>query len=328
MTLSEMRRILDGRGWQLTRSLGQNFLHDANQVRRIVAAAALAPGDRVLEIGPGLGPLTEGLVEASGRVLAVEKDARMVEALRERLAGDLAEGRLEVVHADALAWLRACSWQGDGWKVASNLPYSVGSPILVELALATRGPSRMVVTLQEEVIDRLAARAGTEDYGVLTLLVGLRFQVQDVFRIPRDLLLPGARRRVGVRGAGATRCHGVGGGGRRGLRAPGEDGVRPTPQDAGKAGRGGLGAWPGRGGDARGGRGHERPRGGGDPRAIPGDGRAVGGVGADGMIRSDWATAAAQRPWRRRWVLRRGSDGVAARVGRGWAMECQQRSLA
>lgn len=190
MTLTEMRRILDGRGWQLTRSLGQNFLHDANQVRRIVAAAGLLPGDRVLEIGPGLGPLTEALVEASGRVLAVEKDARMVEALRERMAGALADGRLEVVHADALQWLRAGSWQGDGWKVASNLPYSVGSPILVELALAARGPSRMVVTLQEEVIDRLAARAGTEDYGVLTLLVGLRFRVQDAFRIPRDCFFP------------------------------------------------------------------------------------------------------------------------------------------
>lgn len=190
MTLSEMRRILDGRGWHLTRSLGQNFLHDANQVRRIVAAAGLVPGDRVLEIGPGLGPLTEGLVEASGRVLAVEKDARMVEALGGRMAGALADGRLELVHADALAWLRSGSWQGDGWKVASNLPYSVGSPILVELALAPRGPSRMVVTLQEEVIDRLASPAGTGDYGVLTLLVGLRFRVQDVFRIPRDCFFP------------------------------------------------------------------------------------------------------------------------------------------
>ena len=75
MTLSEMRRILDEGGIQLTKSLGQNFLHDGNQLRRIVAAAELKPTDRVLEIGPGLGPLTEQLLEHAGEVFAVEKDA-------------------------------------------------------------------------------------------------------------------------------------------------------------------------------------------------------------------------------------------------------------
>lgn len=187
MNLSEMRRILGERGWQLTRSLGQNFLHDGNQLRRIVAAAALEPADQVLEIGPGLGPLTELLLDGAGRVLAVEKDARMVEALRERLG---AHPRLELLHADALDWLRSGAWKGGGWKFVSNLPYSVGSPILVEIALAEWGPSRMVVTLQEEVIDRLSARAGTEAYGLLTLLVGLRYEVREVFRVPRDCFFP------------------------------------------------------------------------------------------------------------------------------------------
>lgn len=187
MNLSEMRRILGERGWQLTRSLGQNFLHDGNQLRRIVAAAGLVPGDRVLEIGPGLGPLTELLLAGGARVLAVEKDARMVEALRERLG---AHAALECLHADALDWLRSGAWDGEGWKMVSNLPYSVGSPILVELALAARGPSRMVVTLQEEVIDRLVARAGTAEYGLLTLLVGLRFEVRESFRVPRDCFFP------------------------------------------------------------------------------------------------------------------------------------------
>ncbi|MEI6341442.1 MAG: 16S rRNA (adenine(1518)-N(6)/adenine(1519)-N(6))-dimethyltransferase RsmA [Verrucomicrobiota bacterium] len=190
MTLSEMRRILDERGWQLTRSLGQNFLHDGNQVRRIVAAAGLEASDRVLEVGPGLGPLTGRLLAVAGRVVAVEKDARMVEALRARMQGLPGGERLAVVHADALEWLREGAWDGLGWKVVSNLPYSVGSPILVELAMAARGPGRIVVTLQEEVIDRLSARAGTGEYGVLTLLVGLRFQVREVFRVPRDCFFP------------------------------------------------------------------------------------------------------------------------------------------
>ena len=77
MNLSEMRRILGDRGWQLTRSLGQNFLHDGNQLRRIVVAAGLVPGDRVLEIGPGLGILTDALLEAGAEVTAVELDWRL-----------------------------------------------------------------------------------------------------------------------------------------------------------------------------------------------------------------------------------------------------------
>src|SRR5437879_3097088 len=84
MKLSEMRQILADHGIQLTKSLGQNFLHDANQLRRIAAAAELGRSDRVIEIGPGLGPLTELLVAEAGEVLAIEKDARLVEVLRAR----------------------------------------------------------------------------------------------------------------------------------------------------------------------------------------------------------------------------------------------------
>ena len=81
-----MRELLAARGIQLTKSLGQNFLHDQNQLRRIVEAAELSKADKVLEIGPGLGPLTELLLENAGEVFAIEKDARLVEFLRERFA--------------------------------------------------------------------------------------------------------------------------------------------------------------------------------------------------------------------------------------------------
>src|SRR6266567_2379116 len=84
MRLSEMREVLEARGIQLSKSLGQNFLHDGNQLRRIVEAAELTKQDKVLEIGPGFGPLTEMLLEKAGEVLAIEKDARLVEVLRER----------------------------------------------------------------------------------------------------------------------------------------------------------------------------------------------------------------------------------------------------
>jgi 16S rRNA (adenine1518-N6/adenine1519-N6)-dimethyltransferase len=187
MTLSEMRRVLDERKLQLTKSLGQNFLHDGNQLRRIVAAAELQPADRVLEIGPGLGPLTELLVEKAGEVLAIEKDERLVNFLKEQFAG---RTKLRLLHADGLECVRADETGWGGWKLVANLPYSVASPILVELAMNTHPPERLVATLQYEVARRLMAKAGDEDYGLLSLLVQLRYEPRALFRIPPGCFFP------------------------------------------------------------------------------------------------------------------------------------------
>ncbi len=194
MTLTEMREILEKRGIQLTRSLGQNFLHDGNQLRRIVELAALSPGDKVLEIGPGLGPLTERLVETGADVLAIEKDGRLVEVLRERFAGALGSGggsggRLTLQHADAMELVtERQDWSG--WSLVANLPYSVASPILVELAMARIPPERLVTTLQLEVAQRLMAGADEDAYGVLTLLVQLRYRPTSLFKIPAGCFFP------------------------------------------------------------------------------------------------------------------------------------------
>jgi 16S rRNA (adenine1518-N6/adenine1519-N6)-dimethyltransferase len=213
MKLSEMRQLLAERGLQLTKSLGQNFLHDANQLRRIVEAAECSPEDRVLEIGPGLGPLTALLLQHAGEVVAIEKDHRLVEILRERFVTRAASetfpakqgaslpestpadetGRacsLRLLHDDALAWLRDKPRDWTGWKLVSNLPYSVASPILVELAQSEHGPQRMVATLQLEVARRLAATPESDDYGVLSLLVQLHYEPRNLFKIPRSCFFP------------------------------------------------------------------------------------------------------------------------------------------
>jgi len=187
MKLSDMRAVLGERNIQLTKSLGQNFLHDQNQLRRIAAAAELADGDAVLEIGPGLGPLTELLLDRAHRVLAIEKDARLVEVLRQRFG---TRPNLELLHADALEIVRDRARDWHEWKLVANLPYSVASPILVELAQNPRRPERMVVTLQLEVARRLMARVGDEDYGVLTLLLQLRYVAREWFKIPRGCFFP------------------------------------------------------------------------------------------------------------------------------------------
>jgi len=187
MTLSEIRHALEERGIQLTKSLGQNFLHDGNQLRRIVAAADLRPMDRVLEIGPGLGPLTELLLAGAGEVLCIEKDDRLVAFLKERFAG---QPKLRLLHDDGLEHVRADRSNWAGWKLVANLPYSVASPILVELASNEHPPERMVATLQLEVARRLVAHAGDDDYGILSLLVQLCFEPRGMFKIPPGCFFP------------------------------------------------------------------------------------------------------------------------------------------
>lgn len=189
MKLSEMRDWLARRDIQLTKSLGQNFLHDAHQLDRIITAGQLTPEDRVLEIGPGLGPLTERLIARAGEVLAIEKDGRLVDCLRERFATP-SPARFELLHADALEYLKHEPRDWSAWKLVANLPYSVASPILVELAAGVRAPRRLVATLQLEVAQRLMARADEEDYGILTLLVQLDFQPREWFKIPPGCFYP------------------------------------------------------------------------------------------------------------------------------------------
>jgi len=191
MNLSEMKLALQFEGIQLTKSLGQNFLHDGNQVRRIVDAAELVKNDQVLEIGPGLGPLTEKLLEQAGSVLAIEKDARLVKFLTQRFAAQLgSEKSLNLLHCDALDYLSEKTLNWAGWKLVANLPYSVGSPMLVELALAAPGPDRMVATLQVEVVRRICAREGQDDYGLLSLLAGLHYEAIASFKIPSSCFFP------------------------------------------------------------------------------------------------------------------------------------------
>jgi 16S rRNA (adenine1518-N6/adenine1519-N6)-dimethyltransferase len=186
MKLSDIRDILSERDLQLSKSLGQNFLHDQNQVHRIAAAAEVGADDKILEIGPGLGPLTEALLERGARVLAIEKDRRLYDFMAQKFSG---AGRLELLHDDALQYVRQHKEWG-GWKLVSNLPYSVASPILVELAQAENPPERLVATLQMEVARRVCAGPGDEHYGILSLLLQLRYEPGGWLKIPASCFFP------------------------------------------------------------------------------------------------------------------------------------------
>lgn len=186
--LGEMRELLRARDLMLTKSLGQNFLHDGNILRKIVEAGGVRGGEKVLEIGPGMGALTGPLLDSGASVHAIEKDSRLVEFLQEdRLKG---HPRFSIQHGDALAFLKSNDLDWNDWKLISNLPYSVGSPIIVEMALGSRPPQRMVVTLQLEVIQKIMAHPGSKNYGLLSILMQMQYRPGSWFKLPSGCFFP------------------------------------------------------------------------------------------------------------------------------------------
>ncbi|HSF66779.1 MAG TPA: 16S rRNA (adenine(1518)-N(6)/adenine(1519)-N(6))-dimethyltransferase RsmA [Nitrospiraceae bacterium] len=165
--------------------LGQHFLIDANIVRKIVAVAELEPVDHVLEIGPGRGILTEALCRAAGRVTAVEVDSRLHAYLESRRA-ELPN--VELVCEDALSY--PVESLPVGTVVVANLPYYISTPLLFKL-LDQRGRfPRMVLMLQEEVADRLVAKPGGSDYGVLSVMAQYAAEITKSFRVSARCFRP------------------------------------------------------------------------------------------------------------------------------------------
>jgi len=168
------------------RALGQHFLRDAGIARSIVDLLAPTPADLVVEIGPGQGALTAELSRRAGRVVALEVDRALSARLRVALPA------VEVLDVDARAW----DWSslarpaGGGALVVGNLPYSVGTNILVALARAPQAIDRIVVMLQREVAERVAAAPGGKTYGSLSVHVQLRWRVELAMRVPPGAFRP------------------------------------------------------------------------------------------------------------------------------------------
>ena len=189
-----VRAELEARGFRPSRRLGQNFLKDPNLARAIAADADPRPGEAVLEVGPGPGVLTAALLERGARVLAVEIDGRLVEVLRAVLGEP--EG-LELVHADALASKHRLAPElasrlpahGD-WQVVSNLPYSAGTPVVLELARTAHPPRRFTVLLQAELARRLAADPGSGDYGAVSVRIQARYRPRALREVAPALFWP------------------------------------------------------------------------------------------------------------------------------------------
>jgi 16S rRNA (adenine1518-N6/adenine1519-N6)-dimethyltransferase len=186
VNLSQIRTALAQAGLRPARKLGQNFLHDQNLARWIVQQAQIGADDFVLEIGPGLGALSGEIVQHGARLLALEKDARLVDFLREKFA----DSKCEIRHCDALDFDTRVLLAERNVKVVGNLPYYVASQLLLHFVDFPNRISLGLFMLQDEMARRLSAEPRTADYGALTLRLQLHHQVNYLRKIPRTVFVP------------------------------------------------------------------------------------------------------------------------------------------
>jgi 16S rRNA (adenine1518-N6/adenine1519-N6)-dimethyltransferase len=190
-----MRPIGPRTGWRPSKRLGQNFLVDRRAADRIVEALAPLPGEKVLEIGPGRGALTAGLIERAGRIAAVELDETLFDELLERFD----EKKILLLRHDILRFdfekLRSCSeLPGEGGLVvAGNLPYAISKPLAMRLIEQRSSIDRAVLMFQREVADRLTAAPGGKSYGPLSVLAGLTYSITRLFDLPFAAFRPRPR---------------------------------------------------------------------------------------------------------------------------------------
>ena len=181
------RYILKTFNIHMSKKLGQNFLIDADIVRGIVDAADIRPGDRVLEIGPGIGTLTQGLAEAGAEVTAVELDKKLPAVLAKTLEG---YDNVRIVPGDILKVNIPEIMGPEPFKVAANLPYYITTPIIMTLLERRLPISRLVTMVQKEVADRMVAVPGTKAYGALSVAVQYYTQPHVELDVPPRSFIP------------------------------------------------------------------------------------------------------------------------------------------
>ncbi len=224
LTRRQVTELLDAHGLAPRRSLGQNFVVDPNTVRRIARLARVGPGDRVVEIGAGLGSLTLALQETGAAVTAVEVDRGIVPVLRTVVEPH----GVTVVEGDALS----LDWGGllgtGPWTLVANLPYNVATPLVVRLLEEVPAITRMLVMVQAEVAERIAAAAGSPAYGAVSVVVAWWASASVVGQVPATVFVP----RPKVASALVAIERHPTGVGIRPVQGGGARRVRPAAQDA------------------------------------------------------------------------------------------------
>ena len=203
LTLPAVKELLAQVGAAPRRSLGQNFVIDPNTVRRIARLAGVGPGDRVVEIGAGVGSLTLALAETGAEVVAVETDGRLVPALREVVAsfntdsrpdpaasGGATPGPVQIVHADARRMDWSALLPGHGWQVVANLPYNIATSLVLTVLDEVPAVTRLLVMCQREAAERLAAAPGSGAYGAVSVRVAVHADAELAGAVPATVFYP------------------------------------------------------------------------------------------------------------------------------------------
>ncbi len=195
LTRTELKALMEARGLAPRKHLGQNFLIDHNLLRKLVDAADLAPGDLVLEVGPGAGALTCALLETGCDLIACELDEGLADLIADEYANPQ-RGGLTLIRGDCLATKRSINEEvvrrveGRPFKLVSNLPYQAATPLMLTLALRHPNCSAMHVTIQKEVAERILAHPGSRDYGELSVLLQALCEVKRIASAPPECFWP------------------------------------------------------------------------------------------------------------------------------------------
>lgn len=188
-TRSEIATLLNRHGLAPIHRLGQHFLADANITRKIVALARIEPGTRVVEVGAGTGTLTSALAEGGAQVVAYEVD----QGLRPVLEEVTADLDVDLRFSDVTEIDLASELYGEGWAMVANLPYNVGTPVVMEAMRGAPGIERFVVMVQTEVARRFVARPGSGDYGLPSVVAGIYAEGAIAFTVPPQVFYPPPR---------------------------------------------------------------------------------------------------------------------------------------
>jgi len=190
MTLTEIRAALDSRGLRPLKQFGQNFLHDQNLASWLAdhATEGIAPNDLVIEIGPGLGALTEFLLKKNLRLIALEKDRGLCVFLRGHFQSEMAQARFDLREGDALELLPKLN--ATPAVICGNLPYYISTPLLMECLRLPGPPARLFFVVQKEVGQRLAGLPGNKTYGALSVLVQTTCDVTLPRTLPGSVFYP------------------------------------------------------------------------------------------------------------------------------------------
>ncbi|MFP3883380.1 MAG: 16S rRNA (adenine(1518)-N(6)/adenine(1519)-N(6))-dimethyltransferase RsmA [Actinomycetota bacterium] len=188
-TRSEIVELLERHGLTPIHRLGQHFLADANITRKIVSLVGIEPGTRVVEVGAGTGTLTRALADEGAHVVAYEIDHGLRPVLEEVTAGldvDLRFVDITDIHL-------ASELEGDGWAMVANLPYNVGTPVVMDAMRDAPGIDRFIVMVQDEVARRFIARPGSQDYGLPSVVAGIYTDANLAFKVPPQVFYPPPR---------------------------------------------------------------------------------------------------------------------------------------